>query len=413
MLKQSLIIFLLFLVSCKNEKQQFYSSLGNKKTEHSHVLNSSYTKIGFPEIKEKLNISSILKISRIISLDMKGELLGTINNILFFKDKIIVFDRDVSNCAYLFDIQGGLISKIGNKGEGPSEYQKIEDVKYNEHNPSIDIWDSVSRKILKFSETGEFINEIAIDIFAFRFAPLEENQYIFYQIEKNDPDLAYHFITVDIVQKKVIKKSFAFENGEEIVKFFPDDALNQNCALNNFTYSSPHSNSIYSFQNGQFNQKYFVDFKDQIPQTEINFNNHKSKDDYTKLIFNERYCSLIHSFFENKSYLVFNYLYKGQFAHFLYNKEKEKAINFINPIDDIFGGALFFQPMSLSTNDEIGFIVDPFLLKEIIKKKADFSNKTEESVAQNLKTQMPLAYQLYQKTNESSNPVIILLKINK
>ncbi|MEA1878959.1 MAG: 6-bladed beta-propeller [Bacteroidota bacterium] len=66
-----------------------------------------------------------------IPLKNNSILFRSITLIDFSHDLILVSDR--KNC-FLFDLQGNLISKIGNRGKGPGEYLLVTNIKFGLHN---------------------------------------------------------------------------------------------------------------------------------------------------------------------------------------------------------------------------------------------------------------------------------------
>ncbi len=81
----------------------------------------------FQKDNRKVTISSFTHDIRYISLATDLIILQNITDIDFYKNLIVIADAR-NNCV-LFDINGDIIAKIGNRGKGPGEYNYISDVK--------------------------------------------------------------------------------------------------------------------------------------------------------------------------------------------------------------------------------------------------------------------------------------------
>lgn len=75
-------------------------------------------------------------------------LIGSISGILTRGDSIIVIDASKAQAIHIFDKYGNYISTIGNKGEGPDEYGRIDDVKL--HNNRLYILDRIKNQIISY-----------------------------------------------------------------------------------------------------------------------------------------------------------------------------------------------------------------------------------------------------------------------
>lgn len=404
--------FLLIGHACTKEKKENSSSLIQKKLAPSTAETESTFYFDIPQtIDNSKKISSLLELKEMISLDLGGDLIGAISDVFLIHDRLVVVDKEVSHSVYLCDKNGKRIKKIGNKGEGPSEYSKISDVKINNYKNSIDLWDSESFKIISYSFDGDFISENRIEAFASNIAPMGKDKYMFFQAGESDPDLFFDIISINLKENKVISKYFPRNQEEERIGYLPPCRLAQNGTENRFFYAKPYDNTIFAFENGLIKDKYVFDFKNRkIPKSELDFKKFQSINDFYSILFDKKYFSNISNVLENKKFLLFNVTNGEKFVHLVFNKKDQKTILFANPLDDIFASALFFKPLFLDEN-ELLIAIDPLIFEELIVIKTKNGKETKEEILSNWKKDMPAAYQLYNQSSQVSNPVLAILKL--
>lgn len=96
------------------------------------------------------------------TISIKGDSLTPINRIIPFVSRKRIFVCDITNSKILvFDKKGNLITKIGNKGQGPSEFRIPHGVAIDKHN-QLYVNDRGNSRIQIFSPTYELINTIYI-----------------------------------------------------------------------------------------------------------------------------------------------------------------------------------------------------------------------------------------------------------
>ena len=132
-IKYILITLILAIIGCSGGK----SREGSVKNEEDKITISLPYSINLLDVISKVhseNLSSISNNISYIPLETKSEcLLRRINEYVFFNDKLIVSDF---SRLYQFDSQGKFISKISEKGEGPSDYTYINSIVKNDKSNS-------------------------------------------------------------------------------------------------------------------------------------------------------------------------------------------------------------------------------------------------------------------------------------
>ena len=122
-----------------------------------------------------IRLSEIADSIHYISLETSDScLIGAIDKILRTDNSdIIVVDKDVASSIFVFNDEGRFKCRIGTRGLGMAEYIKIEDVTYGYG--FIYVWDSVQKKVLKYSENGDFLDSYKFDYTAYSLCCINEN----------------------------------------------------------------------------------------------------------------------------------------------------------------------------------------------------------------------------------------------
>jgi hypothetical protein len=109
-----------------------------------------------------LSMSSLFKKVIPIVLETRDDvLIGSINAIQVYKDRVYVLDRQ-QKILFVFDMNGLFIRKIGSIGSGPGEYLEIVDFTINYDKDEIYLYDPRFQKIHKYKPDGSHVG--AIDV---------------------------------------------------------------------------------------------------------------------------------------------------------------------------------------------------------------------------------------------------------
>ncbi|MEA1876381.1 MAG: 6-bladed beta-propeller [Bacteroidota bacterium] len=141
-----LVIVLLLVQSCKikkeNERIIPVIDFGIDRTVCDHKLSDFADSVSYIELESTTE-----------------SYLGEISDIKFTNDRILVFDQKLQK-VLLFTSNGKFLKQIGKKGKGPGEYPRAFTVGISQQDNSIFVY-SVGDKMLKYSESGIFINSIS------------------------------------------------------------------------------------------------------------------------------------------------------------------------------------------------------------------------------------------------------------
>jgi hypothetical protein len=100
---------------------------------------------------------SLFAIEELISIGGSEDLpLNQIKRILTRKNNYWLL---TSNKIILLDVNGVLLDSISRPGDGPGEFQSVDDIRWNESSNLIEVLDKNSGKLLRFNSKGEFQNE--------------------------------------------------------------------------------------------------------------------------------------------------------------------------------------------------------------------------------------------------------------
>ncbi|WP_291530717.1 6-bladed beta-propeller [Bacteroides sp. UBA939] len=145
--------FLLTQLSCTTEKANYVS--------YSELYAVDLDTV---EILHDFKYSNIFDSVRVIRLDSEHALLGGIDKVDVYDDKLVVLDANTAQGVFIFDKNGNLIRKIGNIGFGPTEYTECTDFAIDTQHASIYVYNRFGRKINLYDlETGTYIKTLNLE----------------------------------------------------------------------------------------------------------------------------------------------------------------------------------------------------------------------------------------------------------
>ena len=145
--KSPLVLLLLILLSCgSNDKK----SIADSESLEISIDLSRYNQT-FPVDSIDYRVDSLF-------LDPTGSVVvGNVDNILILDTCIVVNDRNQAKQIFVFKMDGTFSHYIGKNGRGPGEYLQATDIAY--HNGYLVVLDMLSRKLIRYSLGGVFIEE--------------------------------------------------------------------------------------------------------------------------------------------------------------------------------------------------------------------------------------------------------------
>lgn len=197
-----------------------------------------------------------------VKLETKKEcLIGEIDKIYHAAGKIIIFDKRIANAVFVFTGTGKFITKIGDHGDGPGEFTKLQDITVNAEDSSICLLDMGKRKMFTYSMEGKYLNDYPVSIFISAFEHSHNDQFILGGEEVANSHVPaienLNLFMFSFKKRKVASAAFPFT-------YRPDFSLSTDRQLfrfNNEIYYNPRFNdTIYSITNKTINPAFVLDF---------------------------------------------------------------------------------------------------------------------------------------------------------
>ena len=146
----------------KDENSMFSASEcyvihGDSIRTMNQVENGPCITIHIPDCNILSVSDTIIESYEFIPLESNPEcMIGQVSKVLKCKDCFCVFDRDNSN-AFLFNLDGSLRCKLGEKGHTKQEYLRLYNVAYNAREEFISLLDLDGRKIMDYNMDGKLM----------------------------------------------------------------------------------------------------------------------------------------------------------------------------------------------------------------------------------------------------------------
>lgn len=358
LIKLSFLTFTLFF-NCTNESKKNFSLKSidtsgkneniKMKSEAVKLLNVNSigaTKVIVPSdiFNSNMDLNDVIYDIELIPLETTSKsIIGNIHNILY--DSNFYFIHDMRNNKLLrFSESGKFLNSIGSIGKGPQELLRIKDVAINTKKKFISILDSKSRKISRYRYSGEFIDSKP---FYYMVSEHEygNNSLVFgasiVQKNKDIPLIeSYRLILADTNSSplglafKTPENSFIYETIKPLRKF-----------NNSIYYHQPFSNGIWKVKDNSL-----------IPFIKFEFEKNGFPDEVWK---KEISTNELISLKDKHVYFSGNYISNDDFSFFKFYSNKKVSSMFLNTKSKkiIYGRGFKFtkdNPSMLLYGDPIG-----------------------------------------------------------
>lgn len=204
----SLIILLLYSTSCiKNDKAENDTYSQYKVEKRVYDISKSI----LLENKDAIQIKKIIK----LSVDSKVP-LGCVDKLIIAEDRVFILDRTFSRYLFIYDSNGILLAKIGDKGQGPGEYfDGPKDFYIDDKNKQITVFESQSKMINTYDWNGNIINNRRLaNSWPYSFAKKDSFYYFAYKtIDKNS-----YLLQVEDENENVYEKYKKLNKKRDVVK---------------------------------------------------------------------------------------------------------------------------------------------------------------------------------------------------
>lgn len=273
-------------------------------------------------LKNKIPLSKLVDSSFSIVLETTNRnLIGKIDDVKIFENKIFVLDSRKAEAIFVFDMKGHYLRQIGETGRGPQEYPYPQDFSIDEDFKEILVFNGSIRKIFRYNLDGDFLGEIKVPIDCYAIKTLEAGNIILF---------AGNYMNEHLSELKN-RLFYVINKKGDIISYGPtvsSDFINIDASLLNkslvknkqISYSYKFSDTIYSIKNEEYVADFFINFgKDSFNREKFKLMNNRS---FIKERVN--FPSFIGTHLQTKNYLYFYFSYKNIVIHCYYNKIQDK-----------------------------------------------------------------------------------------
>ena len=350
-------------------------------------------------ISEQPNYDSL----QILKLETNKDCLITEFRQLEMNDSMI-FLLDLNESLYAFNKNGKFISRIGEKGNGPGEYNRINTFFIDNKNGNIIIVDEVKSALITYDFTGKFISTVHLPMENIRNssrALLLDNGYLMLNNMINPEDnMAYSIVDL--------------HSGRLKGKYFPYDPIRLNNSFYTFSnhpmvkfedeihFIMPLSDTIYNYSKSSFSTKYIVEglqkvaSKEQIKQP---------LSSYSSEIFRlgqDGYFTGFTALFETQNKILLEYKEQGIIlGFFLFDKQTKEGNQYLYTVAEFIKEVPFFRIVYSLPDDQFVGIANPVELLRI-KNSLDVNNLYVKQLKE-----------VIENTNEDDNPILFIYKFDK
>lgn len=153
------LLLILYSSSCKENRGELAENIQKAK---AFILNQgeSWREIDVEKAVEidLIEYANLITERKYIYLD-SDSLIGSIDRLLVFKDKIYILDFTVKEKIFIFKLSGELIKIINNQGRGPEEYIGLSDISIDSINNELIVNDRLRTGVLHYTLDGEYIKK--------------------------------------------------------------------------------------------------------------------------------------------------------------------------------------------------------------------------------------------------------------
>ena len=391
MKEYTIIILLLFITfGCKKPKTYIASeetiapiTISLEKSDKPMDLSNSIDEITYLPLETK-----------------KESLIGTVSKVIRFNDKYVVADKKRGK-IFLFDNKGKFISTIGEKGHGPKEYVKLEDIEINKKDTSLVVIGNVSPlRLIYYSLNNSASSEKEYrNLSGQRFSLSSSNSIITHDMYPFENKLGYGLCIADN-KGSIVSRHLCFKKINDVSKI-PINVFSH--LSDTILFHKYLNDTVYQIINNKISKRYYVYFeKYTMPQSVKNlFNNdiesfHKESRDY---------ISGIDNFLEIDDFIFFEFSFKGE-SYTMYFSKQNSIIKCSSTTEDNITD-IIMQPISVSENEFIA-VLDPASLFEMKELIMPFGEKFWKQYCKDIR----IPNNVLESVKPTSNPILVTFKLS-
>ena len=140
------------------------------------------------EVSKTSEFLKEIKRIKFIPLETKADvLIGSIQKIKIFNDRVYILDIFSAKSVFIYDFNGKHVKTICSVGKGPAEYVRLWDIAIDPFNKELITVDVGSKKIHKYDLNGVFKEEQKLGFTPYSIGIADKNTYAFKTVNQRDP----------------------------------------------------------------------------------------------------------------------------------------------------------------------------------------------------------------------------------
>lgn len=415
LLNYTLLVFFLMLSCTSKSKKNSTTNSINKKGKSENIVvksenielfnvdNSNAEKVLVPSglFNFKMNLSQLILDIEIIPLETTPRsIIGKVDKILFDSNSYFIHDKK-NNKLLRFDNEGKFLNSIGTIGKGPEELLNIWDVSIDSENKLISILDANSRRISKYTFSGEYKGSQSL-FYAMSQHEYEKNNLVFStsKAQRNTHIPVIDSYSLILANSNSVPLGLAFKNLENSNTFKTLNPLRK--FDNSIYYHHPYSDGIWKIQDidlipiikFEFEKNGLPSDAWRLKMNNIEFNDFIHK--YTRFsgeyIITDEFCFF--QFFGQK--MVSNLFYNRKLKSLIYGKGFDFSEE--KPLTSFFSTPIGYKSDGSFIGLKEAFYVDA--IKSNIMKNEELKRSFKNS-----------DWEKIMKIKETDNPVIVTYKL--
>lgn len=342
--------------------------------------------------------SLILSDFRLIPLETRKDvLIGHLDKVVLYEDKIFVLDKSIAKQVFCFDAEGRFLYKFGARGRGPGEYDEPRD--FDVANGKVFIIDRQCRVFI-YDLSADLQQVINLPFLSVHLTVFNDSSMFLYTHDKDDSyqsflrqiNLDYDLISSDftiasdLVSMYDIQRPFV-KNKEEVL------------------FSKFLSDTVFHLTPGKVFAKYI--FKRNSAVSPLDWDEKHSLDAHNSL--NNGF--LHDGYGETSDVFIFMIKQGNSFEMCFFNKKKETLWKYDGFMEDMFMmGMINYVPIGFF-GDEVLFQIDVDRIAQNLK-MVDMRNKNDPMVIREIRQEYNQVLKYLPDLNPNANPAILISRIN-
>ncbi len=289
---------------------------GCKEKELSKTIS-----LDFSQQPVSIHETGLINDVQIVSLDCDEVLLGNINKIIRYNDRIYLTDYSRSRSVVIYDTLGRYVNTVSRYGQGPNEYIQLTDNFIDPADHSLHLISRMDKKMLKFNTDGQQLLEVKKLPKAFtQFSKTTEGFAGYmgnYTENANEPQ------NVWLLDNNLNIAHASFDIDPTWESQTTGNGAVFSAYKSRIYYTQPMDPNIYAIEKENVSTPYTFDLGKTAWPDE-----YKTYGQYDRLRSEFRHSDYIFKFYnfqETRDHLIIHSVYKGQHLLGIYNKQNAQS----------------------------------------------------------------------------------------